>query len=96
MSWQLDEEEIRRVLALDVDARYAYAINNFRAHGELWTLKDDKGWVLSRNPRDVSSVPVWPHERFAALEATDSWANTRPDRIALEADWLSDSRVLTA
>jgi hypothetical protein len=93
MSWQLDEEEIRSVLSFDVDARYAYAINKFRTHGELWTLKDEEGWVLSRNPRGVSSVPVWPHERFAKLEATGAWANARPDRIALDADWLTDSRA---
>lgn len=47
MGWLLDDDEMHRVLRLDVDARYAYAIDKTREHGELWTLKSDGAWVAS-------------------------------------------------
>ena len=93
MGWQLDEQEMRRVLALDVDARYAYAINKIREHGELWTLRSEGGWVVSTNSARESSIPIWPHERFAALEATGSWSDADPVRISLDHDWLTDARA---
>jgi hypothetical protein len=61
----LDENEMTRVLALDVDERYAYAINKISEQGELWTLASDDGRVVSTNPNGVSSIPIWPHEQFA-------------------------------
>lgn len=91
--WELTDDEMMRVLALDVDARYAYAINKIRAHGELWTLRSEGGWVVSSNPTRESSIPVWPHARFAQLEATGSWADAEPARISLEHDWLADARA---
>src|SRR5688572_28292178 len=89
---QPDEDEIARVLTLDVDARYAYAIDAIRENGELWTLAAEDGWVLS-NSSGASSVPVWPHERLAELEATGSWSDTKPVRISLEHDWLTEGRA---
>jgi hypothetical protein len=35
MGGLLDDDEMHRVLALDVDYRYAYAIDKAREHGEL-------------------------------------------------------------
>lgn len=92
MGWLLDDDEMHRVLALDVDARYAYAIDRTREHSELWTLKADGAWVVSNNSRGESTIPIWPHERFAELEATGPWADAKPVRISLEHDWLSDGR----
>ena len=36
MAWELTDDELKRVLALDVDARYAYAIDKIAEHGELF------------------------------------------------------------
>lgn len=89
---QVDEDELATVLTLDVDARYAYAINAIRENGELWTLAAADGWVISSSS-GASSIPVWPHERFAALEATGSWADAKPVRVSLEHDWLTEGRA---
>jgi hypothetical protein len=93
MGWELDDNELRRVIAFDLDARYAYAINKIREHGELWTLKSGDGWVVSSNPAGQPSIPIWPHERFARLEATDSWADAQPDRVLLEQEWFTAARA---
>jgi hypothetical protein len=85
------DEELASVLTLDVDARYAYAIDAIRENGELWTLADEDGWVVSNS--SGASVPVWPHERFAALEATGAWADAKPVRVSLEHDWLTEARA---
>ena len=94
MGWRVDEDELLRVRALDVDARYAYAINKASEQGELWTLASDDGWVVSTNPDGVSMIPVWPHERFAAFEATGEWADAIPERVALADEWLIRSRCV--
>ncbi|MBA3393117.1 MAG: DUF2750 domain-containing protein [Deltaproteobacteria bacterium] len=93
MGWRVDEDELLRVRALDVDARYAYAINKASEQGELWTLASDDGWVVSRNPDGDLTIPVWPHERFAAFEATGEWADAIPERVALADDWLTERRA---
>lgn len=90
MSWTLGDEELQRVLAWSVRARYAYAINKIREHGELWTLRSEGGWVVSCNPAGEKGIPIWPHERLARLEAVESWDDAEPSRISFE-DWLTDS-----
>jgi hypothetical protein len=87
------EGALQRALAMDVDARYAYAIDQIRRHDELWTLKSADGWVVSSNPVREPSIPVWPHEQLARLEATGLWAEAEPSRISLEHDWLTEARA---
>jgi hypothetical protein len=93
MGWRLDDDEMRRVLKLSVDERYAYAINQISEHGSLWTLKSDAGWVPSTTSEGVSSIPIWPHERFAALETTALWSDATPVCLSLADDWLTDDRA---
>jgi hypothetical protein len=93
MTWDLSDDEMQRVLSWDTDDRYAYAINKIREHGELWTLKSPTGWVVSSNPTGQPCVPIWPHEHFARLEATGSWADAQPDRIPLDKDWFTAARA---
>jgi hypothetical protein len=93
MGWHLGEDELTRVLALDVDARYAYAINKISEQGELWTLESEDGWVVGSNPNGVSTIPIWPHEQFAEREASGVWTGTSPAPISLAEDWLTDQRA---
>jgi hypothetical protein len=92
MGWQLDDGETERVLGLDDDERYAYAINKIREHGELWILASDEGWVVSTLDDGSSTISIWPHERFAELEAVDDCEDARPLRISL-ARWLGARRA---
>ena len=92
MSWCIEEQEVERIRALDIDARYALAINKIREHGELWTLASDDGWAVNRLMDGSSTIAIWPHARFAELEATGHWADNRPERISLTS-WLSDARA---
>ncbi len=93
MAWFVSEEEVDRARALDVDARYAYAIDKIREHGELWTLESDDGWVVRRTDHGLPSIPIWPHERFAEIEATGAWQDARPSRILLVDDWFTEGRA---
>jgi hypothetical protein len=93
MTWALSDDELQRVLAWDLDDRFACAINKVREHRERWTLKSAEGWVVSSNPSGQPSIPIWPHERFAKLEATGSWSDAQPDRVLLEQDWLTAARA---
>jgi hypothetical protein len=92
MGWLLDEDEARRVRALDSEARYALAINTIREHGELWTLEGADGWVVNAFREGASSIGIWPHERLAEMEAVGEAADTRAVRITLER-WLSERRA---
>jgi hypothetical protein len=92
MTWELSDDELQRVISWKLDDRYAYAINKIREHGELWTLKSVDGWVVS-NPSGHPLIPIWPHERFAWLEATGSWSDAQPSRVQLEEDWFTAARA---
>ena len=86
MSWTPTEKEIQAVVALPGPKRYEYWIKKVADQQQVWSLWQD-GWALSGDAAGHELVPVWPHPKYAALCATEQWANHVPKVIDLEA-WL--------
>jgi hypothetical protein len=87
MAWVPTEKEIAAVLALEDAKRYTYFIKKVADQQVLWSLRTEGGWVLAGDDQGHELVPVWPHEKFAALCAKDEWAGAVPKSIELDA-WL--------
>jgi hypothetical protein len=87
MTWTLVDKEVRAVLLLDGAKRYAYCIKRVADEQQLWSLRQEDGWVLAGDGAGRELVPVWPHQEFAIRCATGIWRGHQPAPIELDA-WL--------
>ncbi len=74
MPWNLTNEEIDAVLSLNGPSRYEYCLKRVADQRRLWSLRHRSGWALAADDAGNLLVPVWPHERFATLCASDEWS----------------------
>jgi hypothetical protein len=92
MSYRINDKEIENVLALSGADRCEHFVKRVADWEEVWSLRDEKGWVSSENDEGIKSIPVWPHPEYAKLCAEESWKGNKPSSIELQAfmeKWLS-------
>ena len=87
MTWVMDDKEFEAVLSLPAQRRYAYLLKRVVDWERIWSLGTEEGWALSSDDEGHELVPVWPHQRFAAACAEDSWGGYEPRAIDLSV-WL--------
>lgn len=102
LTWQLNDQEFRTVVALPSPRRYAYAIKRLADWGEVWSLRNEDGWVLASDDSGHEAVPIWPHPRYAEASAVGEWIGTKPSPIEIHQfvdRWIPgmirDSRLVT-
>jgi len=86
----MPSKEVQGVLGADKGRQYEYFIKKVADFEEVWSLKDDGGWVtLGLENRQY--FPVWPTRELAELCAAEEWADCFPESIELEeflTEWL--------
>jgi hypothetical protein len=87
MALELSDREFEAVLSLDGPARYDHLIRRIADGEEIYGLRDADGWMLAADDTGRECMPVWPHPRYAAACAQDSWAAAVPTAIPID-DWL--------
>lgn len=88
MSWIMPDKEFENVLSLSASKRYAYFIKKVSDWKQIWSLRNQEGWVLAGDEQGNELVPVWPHERFASACAVSNWKECEPSLIELSV-WLT-------
>src|SRR4051812_43882833 len=86
MSWNLSDEELAGVSTAPEAKRYAYWLNRVADWQEIWSLRDETGWMMLGDDDGHECVPFWPHPRLATafVAADPSRARFRPELIALK------------
>lgn len=84
MSWELDDEERRLILALPPQERYSYLVQLLVDTEEAWGLRDAEGWVVGTDPERGDIFPLWPHSTFAEACARGAWAGASPAGISFD------------
>jgi hypothetical protein len=84
VSWELDDEERRMILALPAKERYSYLLQLLVDTEEAWGLRNDEGWVVGSDPERGDLLPLWPHSAFAEACARGPWSDARPAEIPLD------------
>jgi hypothetical protein len=79
----LDDEHVRRTMALPARERYRYFVERVSSSGWLWTL-DEVSW---QDEEGRSYELAWPHPRYAELYAKQEQPESRPESNHLES-WL--------
>lgn len=101
MTWDLSNDEIEQTTAMSAEDRYAYFIDKTIEHEQIWSLRNEEGWVLGEATDDIEAIPVWPHPKYAEACATGPWANHDAESIDLKVfierfipGMMRDKRVL--
>jgi hypothetical protein len=84
MSYSLNEKELESVLRLKGPVRYEYFVKRVADWDAAWGLRNSSGWETVADNEGREMLPLWPHERFAQLCATDVWGNSIPTQMDLE------------
>lgn len=86
MTWEIGEEEVRRLLALPAGDRAVQFFQLLADWEEAWGLRDADGWVVSR---ETDALPLWPHADLAVPCARGPWEGAAPEAVPLD-DLLED------
>jgi len=87
MTYRMTDNEFSAVLELPASQRYEHFVKRVADWETVWSLGTANGWALLGDAEEREVVPIWPHERYAALCASGEWVNDRPRSIPL-AEWL--------
>jgi hypothetical protein len=86
MTWETNEEELRRLQALPAADRAIQLVQLAVDWEEAWGLTDTLGWVVSK---ETNAFPLWPHPELARACARGPWQGARPAPVSLD-DLLED------
>lgn len=92
MSWEIEEGEVRQLLALPAQDRALTFFQLAADWEEVWGLKDAEGWVVAR---ETDALPLWPHAVFAEACAQGAWEGAAPEPLPID-DLLEDLLPLLA
>lgn len=77
-------KELETTMQLPAKKRYDYFIKKIVDFEEVWSLRNEKGWVMSEDDYRVPRLHFWPTEDYAAYCAIDQWEKTVPEMIDLD------------
>jgi Protein of unknown function (DUF2750) len=80
MTWEIEEDEVRQILALPAAERAVTFFQLVADWNEAWGLKDAAGWIVAR---DTGALPLWPHSAFAEACARGAWESAAPEAIPI-------------
>lgn len=87
MTWNPSRSEIESVRCLDAPTRYEYFVKRIADQQKLWSLWQDDGWALALSDTGRVQIPVWPHDEYCRLCASEQWRGYTPRSIDLDA-WI--------
>jgi hypothetical protein len=87
MPYKINEEEIKSVISLPANDRFAHFVSRSADWEEVWSLKNKDGWVMVSS-QEGTCFPVWPHPKYAEMWATDEWSDCTAELIDMNS-WLS-------
>ncbi len=92
MSYSISGKEFESVSALAPMKRFQHFVKRVADWEEVWSLKNDDGWILLATSQGQEVVPLWPHPDYAQTFATEQWADCVPAAIGLTTfleQWIS-------
>lgn len=83
-------KEVESVLKLDNHKKYEYFLKKIADYEEIWSLKDEDGWVTLGMDNE-GYFPVWAKKEFAEICISDEWETCKCEAIDIYEfleDWL--------
>ena len=77
-------KQFESIIALSGEERYEHFIARVSDWEEVWSLKNQQGFVSFGDSEENKGIPFWPHPDYASALATGEWSDCQPQRIELE------------
>ncbi|WP_345807893.1 DUF2750 domain-containing protein [Bacillus pumilus] len=84
-------KELETTIQLLAKKRYDYFIKKIVDFEEVWSLRNENGWVMSEDEHRVPQLHFWPTKEHAAYCAVEPWGKSKPEMIDLDdfiEEWL--------
>ncbi|WP_144558354.1 DUF2750 domain-containing protein [Shouchella miscanthi] len=80
----MNKLEIEKTMRMNSQKRYEYFIKKVSDYEEVWSLRNEQGWVTSKLDNGSTSLNFWPTKEHAELCAMKEWKKTVAVSIDLE------------
>lgn len=77
-------QQFKNVMAMPAQKRYEHFIAKVSDWEEVWSLKNEEGFVTYGDDEGNVGIPFWPHSEYAKSSARDAWADCVPSKIDLQ------------
>ena len=84
----MNQEQFEAVTKLSGEERYDHFLDKAEEFEEVWSLRNDEGFVSMADDNGKSCIPFWPHPEYAKALASDDWSDCVPVSVALD-DFLN-------
>ena len=91
MSYQLNSEQRKSVLALDAQSRSIHCVGRVTDWEEVWALKDKDGWLFLKPSDELEYFPIWPHREYAQVVGKSIYDEESAESLTLDdfmENWL--------
>jgi hypothetical protein len=79
----MNYSEVEDIFCLTSDRKYKYFFNRVAETEQIFGLKDNKGWVITKDEKGNITMPVWPSYEFARYCQENQWKETQIESIDL-------------
>ncbi len=87
----MNEKQFESVQSLDSNARFQHFVSKIADWEQLWTVKNDEGWLVPVAPEGFEYFPVWPHPEYAQKITDLNFPGHKAEEISLQeflSHWL--------
>jgi len=87
----MNEKQFESVQSLDSNARFQHFVSKVADWEQLWTVKNDEGWLVPVAPEGFEYFPVWPHPEYAQKITDLNFPGHKAEEISLQeflSHWL--------
>ena len=91
MPYVMNEKQFESVQSLDSNARFQHFVSKVADWEQLWTVKNDEGWLVPVAPEGFEYFPVWPHPEYAQKITDLNFPGHKAEEISLQeflSHWL--------
>ena len=79
--YPLNPMQFKAVSALAGPGRFRHFVGRVADWQQVWSLKEESGWVSAADDQGNIIFPVWPHPDYAAACAVGHWSGSSPTSI---------------
>jgi len=83
MTYKMNKKQLEHIINLNAEDRYSHLLEKIIDSKEIWSLKNNEGFVSMEDSSKKIKIPFWPHPEYAKLFITESWSDCEPQKIKL-------------
>ncbi|MBO6598026.1 MAG: DUF2750 domain-containing protein, partial [Pseudomonadales bacterium] len=91
MTYHITEEEYEAVLKTSSQIRFEHFVKKVADWEQVWSVRNDEGWLVPVAPEGFEYFPLWPHPSYAQRVSDDNFPGHTAIEITFDElldDWI--------